>query len=37
MTLVSNFVGQEHVIHLVYTLQKYYKIAIDWEDNIYCG
>ena len=31
------YVGKEHADHLISVLKKHYKIAEDWEGNLYCG
>jgi hypothetical protein len=31
------YVGKEHADHLIRTLKKHYKIATDWDGDLYCG
>ena len=31
------YVDKEHVEHLLEALKKDYKLAIDWEGDLYCG
>jgi hypothetical protein len=31
------YVGKEHALHLIHTLKKWYKLAVDWDGKIYCG
>lgn len=31
------YVGKEHAQHLVDVLKKYYKLAEDWDGDLYCG
>ena len=31
------YVGRTHAQHLIKTLQKWYKLAVDWKGDLYCG
>ena len=31
------YVGKEHADHLIRALKKDYKLAENWEGNLYCG
>ena len=31
------YVGKEHIEHLLKTLEGYYKLEVDWDGALYCG